>query len=122
PLHDHARSPPIHALLPLLCERSCVHLDLHSFPTRRSSDLASRVFTLFSLSDCAPAPCCITAPCVGSLIFYCQPATLAGQHVPSLDRKSTRLNSSHVKISYAAFCLKKTNTKRRYAPCSPARQ
>src|SRR5690606_40383212 len=25
------------------------------------------------------------------------------------DRKSTRLNSSHVKISYAVFCLKKTN-------------
>src|SRR5690606_41243312 len=28
------------------------------------------------------------------------------------DRKSTRLNSSHVKISYAVFCLKKKNTKR----------
>src|SRR5690606_41644729 len=27
----------------------------------------------------------------------------------SLDRKSTRLNSSHVKISYAVFCLKKKN-------------
>src|SRR5690606_3987891 len=27
------------------------------------------------------------------------------------DRKSTRLNSSHVKISYAVFCLKKKNTK-----------
>src|SRR5690606_41940667 len=27
--------------------------------------------------------------------------------VPLLDRKSTRLNSSHVKISYAVFCLKK---------------
>src|SRR5690606_42019337 len=26
---------------------------------------------------------------------------------PPLDRKSTRLNSSHVKISYAVFCLKK---------------
>src|SRR5690606_41586511 len=26
------------------------------------------------------------------------------------DRKSTRLNSSHVKISYAGFCLKKKNT------------
>src|SRR5690606_40454833 len=25
---------------------------------------------------------------------------------PSQDRKSTRLNSSHVKISYAVFCLK----------------
>src|SRR5690606_22123587 len=26
---------------------------------------------------------------------------------PQIDRKSTRLNSSHVKISYAVFCLKK---------------
>src|SRR5690554_7291672 len=29
-----------------------------------------------------------------------------------LDRKSTRLNSSHVRISYAVFCLKKKNTSR----------
>src|SRR5690606_39382932 len=28
-----------------------------------------------------------------------------------IDRKSTRLNSSHVKISYAVFCLKKKNEK-----------
>src|SRR5690606_27125332 len=28
------------------------------------------------------------------------------------DRKSTRLNSSHVKISYAVFCLKKKNNKK----------
>src|SRR5690606_17417504 len=27
--------------------------------------------------------------------------------LPARDRKSTRLNSSHVKISYAVFCLKK---------------
>src|SRR3989442_7354441 len=26
---------------------------------------------------------------------------------PGIDRKSTRLNSSHVRISYAVFCLKK---------------
>src|SRR5690625_3398951 len=31
--------------------------------------------------------------------------------VESLDRKSTRLNSSHVAISYAVFCLRKNNTK-----------
>src|SRR5690606_39712176 len=30
-----------------------------------------------------------------------------------LDRKSTRLNSSHVKISYAVCCWKKTNGSRR---------
>src|SRR5438874_10616603 len=30
--------------------------------------------------------------------------------VRSADRKSTRLNSSHVEISYAVFCLKKKNT------------
>src|SRR5690606_41472733 len=29
--------------------------------------------------------------------------------IGSEDRKSTRLNSSHVKISYAVFCLKKKN-------------
>src|SRR5690606_41277450 len=28
-------------------------------------------------------------------------------HVGDVDRKSTRLNSSHVKISYAVFCLNK---------------
>src|SRR5690554_8077819 len=31
-------------------------------------------------------------------------------HDSRLDRKSTRLNSSHVRISYAVFCLKKKNT------------
>src|SRR5690606_41799569 len=31
----------------------------------------------------------------------------AHAHVDRADRKSTRLNSSHVKISYAVFCLKK---------------
>src|SRR5436305_7855056 len=30
------------------------------------------------------------------------------------DRKSTRLNSSHVRISYAVFCLKKKKKKRIY--------
>src|SRR5256885_12233056 len=31
-------------------------------------------------------------------------------HRLDLDRKSTRLNSSHLVISYAVFCLKKTTT------------
>src|SRR5690554_7177812 len=30
-------------------------------------------------------------------------------HMMQIDRKSTRLNSSHVRISYAVFCLKKKN-------------
>src|SRR5256885_7839602 len=30
-------------------------------------------------------------------------------HACTLDRKSTRLNSSHLVISYAVFCLKKKN-------------
>src|SRR5690554_654237 len=36
----------------------------------------------------------------GNSIFYRRPLLAA-------DRKSTRLNSSHVRISYAVFCLKK---------------
>src|SRR5437667_5147446 len=34
------------------------------------------------------------------------------QHRVQADRKSTRLNSSHITISYAVFCLKKKNNKR----------
>src|SRR5690606_39779689 len=37
----------------------------------------------------------------------CGSCFLRHQKVHSGDRKSTRLNSSHVKISYAVFCLKK---------------
>src|SRR2546430_9116826 len=32
--------------------------------------------------------------------------------IPTLDRKSTRLNSSHSQISYAVFCLKQTKQPR----------
>src|SRR5437868_15300326 len=43
-------------------------------------------------------------------------ATMAGRHgcgpsARKVDRKSTRLNSSHVSISYAVFCLKKKKKK-----------
>src|SRR5437899_6206295 len=34
-------------------------------------------------------------------------ARLAREHTEKQDRKSTRLNSSHLGISYAVFCLKK---------------
>src|SRR5256885_9947906 len=37
---------------------------------------------------------------------------LAGILALPRDRKSTRLNSSHLVISYAVFCLKKKKTKR----------
>src|SRR5205814_9134858 len=66
------------------------HRPLHSFPTRRSSDLAlaHRVATEHG----------------GTLSAS---NSQAGGAVFTLDRKSTRLNSSHLGISYAVFCLKK---------------
>src|SRR3712207_7278023 len=50
-----------------------------------------------------------------------QPATRLGRgHLHPVDRKSTRLNSSHANISYAVFCLKKKNSRHRiYTPASP---
>src|SRR5690606_40968163 len=42
---------------------------------------------------------------------------IAGPGGGTPDRKSTRLNSSHVKISYAVFCLKK-NKKKQYYHCN----
>src|SRR5690349_24027984 len=53
----------------------------------------------------------------GAGIILCvdgpDPASLSGA-APG-DRKSTRLNSSHVEISYAVFCLKKKNKSKRDA-------
>src|SRR5690348_18002502 len=79
---------------------------LHSFPTRRSSDLRSH------LSE-SPVVM-LTAAVLSFTITVLLGAMLAIQilrrpaHAPSrLDRKSTRLNSSHPSISYAVFCLKK---------------
>src|SRR5690606_23743825 len=40
-------------------------------------------------------------------VFKTNPLDIVFGYVNNLDRKSTRLNSSHVKISYAVFCLKK---------------
>src|SRR3989442_7794239 len=37
------------------------------------------------------------------------PGAVLGDAPQDIDRKSTRLNSSHVRISYAVFCLKKKN-------------
>jgi len=47
---------------------------------------------------------------IGRLIEEIRNGTLQLRRVPIGDRKSTRLNSSHITNSYAVFCLKK-NTK-----------
>src|SRR5439155_19627654 len=81
--------------------------DLHSFPTRRSSDLAVARAAIEARShyiDLADGRQFV----VGISSLNAQ-ALAAGVTV-TRDRKSTRLNSSHVAISYAVFCLKKKNT------------
>src|SRR5690606_19121465 len=45
--------------------------------------------------------------CVGQGSQGARAIKLKEHHRFIIDRKSTRLNSSHVKISYAVFCLKK---------------
>src|SRR5690554_7663154 len=40
-------------------------------------------------------------------MYPTQQSEVSGTIVVRIDRKSTRLNSSHVRISYAVFCLKK---------------
>src|SRR5690554_7398632 len=46
--------------------------------------------------------------------FGNESGTISLQVLIHRDRKSTRLNSSHVRISYAVFCLKKKTTKTNY--------
>src|SRR3712207_7425206 len=75
------------------------------FPTRRSSDLAaaitSRTRAVVVVDPLNPYGTVQTADELAAL------ARLADEHDLLLDRKSTRLNSSHANISYAVFCLKK---------------
>src|SRR3989442_8954824 len=57
----------------------------------------------------------------GLAAAHARPAGRAGgarERRAARDRKSTRLNSSHVPISYALFCLKKKK-KQHHMPCNP---
>src|SRR5699024_11262296 len=92
---------------------------LLSFPTRRSSDLCS----LHTLSAR-----CLSVWC-GTPLVAPNPLppprstshTALNQSASSIDnnnsedRKSTRLNSSHVSISYAVFCLNKKYQRSRFS-------
>src|SRR5690606_40755051 len=75
-----------------------------SFPTRRSSDLRQRHALLLPARKLAGRALLVAGEASD---LHDAPDTLA--HLRGRDRKSTRLNSSHVKNSYAVFCLKKKN-------------
>src|SRR5207249_11525161 len=92
-------------------------LHFHSFPTRRSSDLQQaqkrhgekcRRCSAQQHEGCSRHESRngnVISPLqrsVGAAISRCHSGSRREQ-----DRKSTRLNSSHVSISYAVFCLKK---------------
>src|SRR5256885_3770367 len=49
----------------------------------------------------------------GLRIYIPTPDKVTAEHPYAADRKSTRLNSSHLVISYAVFCLKKKKAARR---------
>src|SRR5207249_6645452 len=93
-----------------------------SLPTRRSSDLPPDGVTLNTTGALVPrarvhvlvrvnGPNTLLSPAVNVVVTVMVdiPPQHAGQRCRRchrLDRKSTRLNSSHVSISYAVFCLK----------------
>src|SRR5699024_12362101 len=87
-----------------------------SLPTRRSSDLPRSSFS----RDRIELPTCNTWHNIHDGFDRCDVCdnrfgTDGSYHfilcgLSQLDRKSTRLNSSHVSISYAVFCLTKKNT------------
>src|SRR5207245_11263729 len=100
--HSLFPSVPFHAACP----------DLHSFPTRRSSDL--RV-----TRDRVQRRCSQSLPGAETEAGVV-PRTADGVVDDTVrcpwhqDRKSTRLNSSHGSNSYAVFCLKKKKNTKRY--------
>src|SRR2546426_1459240 len=81
------------------------------FPTRRSSDLGLALEPRRDAVSLKQPP-----------ITHQHGATAHGRlyAMASEDRKSTRLNSSHLVISYAVFCLKKKKKKDRLTPAIAA--
>src|SRR5437868_11121383 len=55
------------------------------------------------------------------LYIFCREKLFRDDTARMIDRKSTRLNSSHVSISYAVFCLKKKKTNNGYRDGGDAR-
>src|SRR5699024_11755232 len=105
-------SPPYPPPLAPLPAGSLAYPHPHSFPTRRSSDLSNlcgrwsrqwETELLLRQNWSATLPPCRKRP---GFIQSSHRQFLLESH-RTLDRKSTRLNSSHVSISYAVFCLKK---------------
>src|SRR5205814_9030356 len=86
--------------------------DLHSFPTRRSSDLLAAAF--------APRRALPQSP-NGDPNKSSSAAPSFGMETWTRDRKSTRLNSSHLGISYAVFCLKKKKNDGQHAASNGSR-
>src|SRR3712207_7904321 len=79
------------------------------------NDTATTEIYTLSLHDALPISAAVDAVSEGN---FGKMAALRGTRIelvpldealaePKLDRKSTRLNSSHANISYAVFCLKK---------------
>src|SRR5206468_10287745 len=89
---------------------------LHSFPTRRSSDLraAHNDISLVKGYHTARSE---AEKAFGNPGLYIEKFIENPHHIEIQilgaggDRKSTRLNSSHDQISYAVFCLKKKKKK-----------
>src|SRR5205085_5470926 len=99
---------------PFSLRSACRHRHLHSFPTRRlpiSHALYGRYW-----GSVEHVPGLHFEACYYQAIEFCVergiPLFEGGaqgehKHARGLDRKSTRLNSSHSQTSYAVFCLKK---------------
>src|SRR5207249_12206355 len=93
------------------------HPALHSFPTRRSSDLSWPADYSW---DAWRSICTAELVFIGVLLGlstlgrYRKTKQARAEGPPTPDRKSTRLNSSHVSISYAVFCLKKKKKIKKY--------
>src|SRR5690348_17615945 len=84
--------------------RSITHIISYSLFFFFNDTATTEIYTL-SLHDALPI--CVRSQTVRLLCALLERGLIPV--VPSQDRKSTRLNSSHPSISYAVFCLKKKN-------------
>src|SRR5437899_3375914 len=96
----------LHVRTETVCWMNTADGEIHQHTLDHSRDDLRAFYAQFT------APAVVGIESSGYALWFHQLMEQAGHRLlvePQRDRKSTRLNSSHLGISYAVFCLKKKN-------------
>src|SRR5690606_41942616 len=101
PFHFFSHTIPLYSLFSFFFYNAPATTEIYTLSLHDALPISFSIYSLLS-------PFC-SFSCISTTRSIASPRNPLLLLADRSDRKSTRLNSSHVKISYAVFCLKKKN-------------